>query len=175
MLCLASIAGIELLLPNIEQRQRLCLARYFVSQIVRNAAVGIDAMKMRPQLLRQKPRSDVKVLIVRLSQFASILLRLRQRWGAIRHPIRRRKRRPSLFRQYIRIRYCMLDCRHGRITVLISFVRRIIPWNTETRSRKGACPVMNASASKAGLAINASALRQTAGVWWKLALSSISL
>ena len=51
VLRLTSIAGIELLLPHIEQSQRLRLAWYFVAKVVRNTTIRIDAVKVRTQAL----------------------------------------------------------------------------------------------------------------------------
>ena len=51
----AFVAGIQFASPQIEQSQRLRRVAHFVAQIVGDAAVGVDRVKMRPQRLGQKP------------------------------------------------------------------------------------------------------------------------
>ena len=69
----------------------------------------------------------MEVFVVRFRQLAAVMLRLCECWRAVRNSIGEWKRGPALFRQSIRIRYRALNGHHGRITVLISLVRRIIP------------------------------------------------
>ncbi len=60
----AAIAGVEFLSPEIEQSQRLLAVPHFVAEIVGDAAVGVDAVKVRAQALGQKPRGHVEIFVV---------------------------------------------------------------------------------------------------------------
>src|SRR5215472_4218840 len=52
---LAAIAGVEFFAPEIEQRERLFTIADLVSQIIGDAAIGINTVKVRTQAFRQKP------------------------------------------------------------------------------------------------------------------------
>ena len=51
----AFIAGIQFAAPQIKQRRGLRRSTHLVAQIVGDAAVGIDGVKVRTQSLGQKP------------------------------------------------------------------------------------------------------------------------
>ena len=61
-----TVTGIQFLPPLIQKRQRLLSVSRLVAQIIGHTAISVNRMKMRPQTLRQKPRSNVEVLVVRL-------------------------------------------------------------------------------------------------------------
>ena len=46
---LAAVAGIELASPKVEERERLLAIPDLIAQIVRDAAIRVDAVKVRPQ------------------------------------------------------------------------------------------------------------------------------
>ena len=62
----ALIAGIEFPAPQVEQGKRLCRIAYLVSEIVGDAAIGVEAVKVGAQSLGKKPGADVEILVVRL-------------------------------------------------------------------------------------------------------------
>src|SRR6266567_2842807 len=66
------VARIQFAAPQLEQRKSLLPVAYLVAKIVRDAAVSIDRVKVRPQSLGQKPRRDVKILVVRLGELLAI-------------------------------------------------------------------------------------------------------
>jgi hypothetical protein len=71
----AFIAGVEFGFPLIEQEQRCVAITGFVSEIVGDAAVGIDVEEMLAQTFGQKPGGDGKVLVMRASQALAIGVR----------------------------------------------------------------------------------------------------
>ena len=83
----AFVAGVELAAPEIEQRKGLLGVAHFVTQIVGDAAIGVDGMKMRAQIPGQKPRGDVEVFIVRLGQLLAPGLSLFKRGRDVRNAI----------------------------------------------------------------------------------------
>jgi hypothetical protein len=94
------VAGVQFLAPLIEQRQRLRAVADLIAQIVRDAAVGIDGMKVRAQRLGQKPRSHVEVFVVRLGQMLAPGARLIQRRRDCGNAIAGRQRGPALLQQF---------------------------------------------------------------------------
>ena len=100
----AFVAGIEFATPQIEQRQRLRGVANFVAQIVGDAAVGVDGMKVRTQRLGQKPRGDVEILVVRLGQPLAPGARFFERRRNIGNAITGRKRSPAASDQFALIR-----------------------------------------------------------------------
>src|SRR5258708_25997573 len=52
------IAGVEFRLPFVEQEERCPAIAGFVSEVVGDAAVGVDVEEMLPQALGEKPGGD---------------------------------------------------------------------------------------------------------------------
>jgi len=61
--------------PLIEQRQGLLRIAYFVPQIVRDPAVRVNVVEMLVQMFGQEPAYDREILVVRMRQPRTILLR----------------------------------------------------------------------------------------------------
>src|SRR5713101_3592843 len=91
----AFIAGVELRFPLVEQDQRCLVITGFVSEIVGDAAVGIDVEEMLAQALGQKPRGNRKVFVMRAGQPLTIRLRLLLGRSTRGNGVFRRKVRPD--------------------------------------------------------------------------------
>src|SRR6185437_4296022 len=85
----------------VQESKGLRLVRYFVAQIVTDAAVGIDGLEMRPQRLGQKPRRDMKVLVMRLGQPTAVRQSFPQRWRFVGNAVRSRERFPAPGSQFL--------------------------------------------------------------------------
>jgi hypothetical protein len=68
----ATIAGIELSFPPVQQMKRHSRIAYFVAQIIGNTTVGIYVKKVLAQAPRQKPRRDGEILIMTARQTPAI-------------------------------------------------------------------------------------------------------
>ncbi len=92
----AFVAGVQFPGPtDREAPERGGRVADFVAQIVGDAAVGIDGMKVRPQRLGQKPRGDVEVFVVRLGQLPALGARFFERGRDVGNAIRRPAAQPS--------------------------------------------------------------------------------
>ncbi len=106
---LTAVTGIELAAPQIEQRQRLLSIPYLIAQVIRDAAVGIDAVEVRAQPGGQKPRGHMKVLVVGGGQPLAVGARLFQSWALLGDAVFRRQRGPAALYQFP-IVLSTLDC-----------------------------------------------------------------
>ena len=106
---LAAITGVELPAPQIEQRQGLLAIPHLIAQVIRDAAVGIDAVEVRPQPGGQKPRGHMKVLVVGGGQSLAVGARLFQGRALLGDAVFRRQRGPAAFYQFP-IVLSTLDC-----------------------------------------------------------------
>jgi hypothetical protein len=106
---LAPVTGIELPAPQVEQRQRLFAIPDLIAQVIGDAAVSIDAVEVRPQPGRQKPRGYMKVLIVGSGQPLAVGARLFQGRALLGDAVFRRQRGPAAFYQFP-IVLSALDC-----------------------------------------------------------------
>ena len=97
----ALVAGVQFPAPQIEKRQSRGVVADFVAQIVGDAAVGVDGMKVRPQRLGQEPRGDVEVFVVRLGQVAAVGAGFFERGRNIGNAIARRQRSPAAGEEFI--------------------------------------------------------------------------
>jgi hypothetical protein len=75
----ALVAGVQLLIPLLEQCQRLLAIANLVAEVVRDAAIGIDGVEVRAKLFGQKPTGYVEVFVVRLGQMLAPGASLSQR------------------------------------------------------------------------------------------------
>src|SRR5262245_44706200 len=75
----ASIAVFQLHFPPVEQPQAFLATRRFVGQILRPTAISVDGVKMWTEFGRQEPAGNGKVLVMRLSQPATVRASLGQR------------------------------------------------------------------------------------------------
>ena len=92
---LAPVAGVEFPAPQIQQRERLLAIPYLIAQVIRDAAVGIDAVEVRPQPGRQKPRGHMEILVVGGGQALAVGARLFKRRALLGNAVLRRQRGPS--------------------------------------------------------------------------------
>src|ERR1700679_799331 len=74
------IAFIQHGAPRIKQTSRNCGISDFVSEIVSNPAVGIDALEVWTYLAWKEKRCDVEVLIMRRRETTAPCLSLRKAW-----------------------------------------------------------------------------------------------
>src|ERR1019366_9412838 len=101
------IPGVALLqfrFPLIEQGQRLLWIAYFVAQIVRYPAVGINIVEMLMQMFGQKPGHDREIFVMRVRQPRTIVLRFLERRRPLRYGVLRRQRLPTNGRRRIGLR-----------------------------------------------------------------------
>src|SRR6185437_7064494 len=91
----SGIAGIQLLFPLVEKFERDSGISDFITQIVRNAAIGINIAKVLPQALWQKPGGDREIFVVRPRQFAAVFLCFRKTRSAFRDSVFRRQLAPA--------------------------------------------------------------------------------
>jgi hypothetical protein len=93
---LARVAELELSLPPVQQRERLRCVAYLIAQVVGNAAVRIDRVKVAAQPRRQKPAGNVEIFVMCFREPLTPGLRLDKCGCLRRRPILRRERRPSV-------------------------------------------------------------------------------
>ncbi len=79
MLGMAVIAGIQFGFPLVEQSQRVPSVSDFVTQIIGDAAVGVDIAEVLAQAARKKPGGDGKILVMAACQTAAVFAGLRGR------------------------------------------------------------------------------------------------
>jgi len=72
MLGMAVIAGIQFGFPLIEQCQRGPSVSDFVTQIIGDAAVGVDIAEVLAEAARKKPGGDGKILVMAAGQTAAV-------------------------------------------------------------------------------------------------------
>jgi hypothetical protein len=118
---LTAVTGVELAPPQIQQRQGLLAIPHLIAQVIRDAAVGIDAVEMRPQPDGQKPRGHMKVLVVRGGQPLAVGTRLFQGRTLLGDAVFRRQRGPTALYQFP-IVLSTLDC-HSSSLSSKSFLR----------------------------------------------------
>ncbi len=106
----AFVAGVQFAAPQIEQRKGLRGVAHFVAQIVGDAAVGVDGVKMRTQRLGQKPRGHVEVLVVRLGQLLAPGASLFKRGRHIGNAIIGGQRGPAARMSASRSLACLSGC-----------------------------------------------------------------
>src|ERR1700730_9772728 len=82
MLGIPVIAGIQFGFPLVEQSQRGPSVSDFVTQIIGDAAVGVDIAEVLAQAARKKPGGDGKILVMAARQTAAVFAGLRGRWCA---------------------------------------------------------------------------------------------
>ena len=75
----ARIQGRELHFPVVQEAQGFGIFRHFIPQIVRPAAVRVQAEKVRVQRPRQEKRRDREILVVLPCERAAVLPRLLKR------------------------------------------------------------------------------------------------
>src|SRR2546422_3204153 len=69
----AGIAGLEFGFPLVQQAQRRARIADLVTQIVRNAAVGVNIEKMLTEAFRQKPSGHEEIFVMGAGQAAAVL------------------------------------------------------------------------------------------------------
>src|SRR5260370_9051396 len=79
MLGMALIADIQFGFPLVEQSQRVASVSDFVTQIIGDAAVGVDIAEVLAQAARKKPGGDGKILVMAARQTAAVFAGLRGR------------------------------------------------------------------------------------------------
>ncbi len=77
----ALVAGVELVLPLIEQFERGGGVADFVAQVVGDAAVGIDVKEMLAQAARQEPAGNGEIFVVRAGETGAVLAGFGERGG----------------------------------------------------------------------------------------------
>jgi hypothetical protein len=187
----AFVAGIEFAAPQVKQRQCLRRRAHLVAQIVGDAAVGVDGVKVRTQRLGQKPRGYMEVFVVRLGQCGTRRAPLRA-WAQPRECDSGGQRGPAARKQLVQIaewplarlpspeRSCsgcmvviVIASGHNGGLDLAAAVHQLLKDAVEFVEVSVAGD--EAPAWKRPLAIRSSALRQMAGVWWKVARRVMSL
>src|SRR5260370_23022419 len=68
------ITGVEFRFPLVEQKERYLAIAGFITEVVGDAAIGIDIEEMLSQPLRQKPSCDRKIFIMRARQPLTVRL-----------------------------------------------------------------------------------------------------
>ena len=78
------VAGIELGLPFIEQGEGCGGIADFVTEVVRDAAIGIDVQEILAQGLRKEPCGYGKIFVVGAGELAAVFLGFGERGGGCR-------------------------------------------------------------------------------------------
>ena len=79
----AVIAGVEFGFPFVEQEKRSLSVAGFVSEVVGDAAVGINVVEMLAQALGKKPGGDGEIFVMRAGEAFAVGVGVRLR-GSLR-------------------------------------------------------------------------------------------
>jgi hypothetical protein len=72
----ALIAESELGLPPIEQLERTVCVRYFIAEVIRPTAIGVDVIEMPMQTARQQPGDYLEIFVMMGGQPTCVALRI---------------------------------------------------------------------------------------------------
>src|SRR5215472_8813039 len=95
MLWRTRITSVQFSFPLVEHLQRLLRVAYLIAQIVGDAAVGIDVIKMLAQTCWEKPRGYRKIFVMGARQALAIALGFFERRGCVGNAIGIRQRIPA--------------------------------------------------------------------------------
>src|SRR5216683_3632281 len=90
------ITGVEFRFPLVEQKERYLAIAGFITEVVGDAAIGIDIEEMLSQPLRQKPSCDRKIFVVGPGEAFAIRLRFLLGRGTRRDSVFGRQMAPDL-------------------------------------------------------------------------------
>ena len=158
------VALIEHRSPGIQQAHRHRWIVHLVAEIVRDPAISIDALEVRPYIARKKPRRHMKVLVVSGCQMAAPLLRLFERGPFERCQIlKRSSQQRMLGHAYL----AHFGTPSGKTAVLIPPeppLRSIMRAKTAGTSSNSTRSVMYSAHLNRPLVTRSKAVRQVAGV-----------